>query len=75
MSELLTAKLLSQRISIPVFTIRKLARESKIPAYKLGKAYLFDPDEVIAVIKGLTSRPERVTNQRNATQTPLHLHQ
>jgi excisionase family DNA binding protein len=74
MTELLNVKKLSERISIPVYTIRQLARESKIPSYKIGKAYLFDPEEVINVIKDLTISHEQVKNQSNAIQTSLHLH-
>jgi excisionase family DNA binding protein len=51
MTELLSVKKLSERISIPAFTIRKLAREGKIPSSKMGKRYLFDPQDVINVIK------------------------
>ena len=55
MSELLNVKKLSESISVPAYTIREWAREGKIPAYKAGKSWLFDPEEVIAAIKALTS--------------------
>lgn len=51
MTELLNVKKLSERISTPAYTIRQWAREGRIPAYKVGKSYLFDIEEVIAAIK------------------------
>ena len=48
----ITADQLSSLISTPVYTIRKLVREKKLPAYKItGKNYLFDYNEVLEVIK------------------------
>jgi len=54
MSELLNVQKLSERISVPAYTIREWAREGRIPGYKAGKVWLFDPDEVISAIKSLT---------------------
>jgi hypothetical protein len=49
---LVTSKKLSQIINLPTYSIRKLAREGKIPSYRIdGKNLLFDPDEVILHIK------------------------
>jgi len=43
---------LSEIISIPVSTIRRLVREKKIPAYQIGdRNYLFKPDEVEECIR------------------------
>lgn len=69
MSELLTVKKLSGRISVPAYTIRKWIREEKIPAYKMGKCYLCDPEEVIEVIKKLTlvSDTDTSNNMRQNT--------
>ncbi len=48
----LTVKDLSTKIDTPPYTIRKLVREGKLPAYRLtGKNYLFDYDEIIEIIK------------------------
>ncbi len=51
MSELVTVKKLEEKISIPAWTIRKMTREKKLPAYKVGRGYLYDPEEVIEIIK------------------------
>jgi len=51
MAELITTKQLSEIINIAAFTIRQYTREQRIPAYKVGKHYLYDPEEVISVIK------------------------
>lgn len=52
MSVLITSDQLSEIINIPVWTIRKMVREKRIPAYSPNnKSYLFDPEEVIAAIK------------------------
>ena len=51
-TKLLTVKQLSEVISTPPYTIRKLVRERKLPAYKLtGKNYLFDIEEILQIIK------------------------
>jgi excisionase family DNA binding protein len=52
MSQLVTSDKLSEIIGVPIWTIRKMVREKRIPAYSPSKkSYLFDPDEVIAAIK------------------------
>ena len=50
-ADFLNVKELSKKICLPEFTIRKLAREKKIPAYQITRNYLFDYDEVIIAIK------------------------
>ncbi|HPR49663.1 MAG TPA: helix-turn-helix domain-containing protein [Spirochaetota bacterium] len=46
-----TTKELSQIISMPQYTIRKLVRDGVFPAYQvLGKGYLFKPDEIVKII-------------------------
>ncbi len=47
----LNVKQLSERICLPEFTIRKLAREGKLPSYQITRNYLFDFVEVIEAIK------------------------
>ena len=49
--KLITVKELASIISVSAFTIRKLARERKMPCCHFGKKYLFDPEEVIRFIK------------------------
>ncbi|MFC1669237.1 hypothetical protein ACFL20_02525, partial [Spirochaetota bacterium] len=45
-------KKLSELTTIPAFSIRKMAREGKLTAYKFnGKSYLFHLDEVTQEIK------------------------
>ncbi len=51
MSKLVNSSQLSEIINIPAFTIRQYARERRIPCYKVGKQYLYDPDEVVSSIK------------------------
>ncbi len=48
---LIKSETLSKLIDTPIFTIRKLAREKKIRAYKIGRDYRFDLEEVIEDIK------------------------
>ncbi len=50
-AELLSVKKLAERINISPYCIREYARTGKIPSYKIGKLWLFDPIEVINVIK------------------------
>ena len=48
----ITVKKLSVLTSIPEYSIREMAREGKLPAYKINKkSYLFDVDEVVQYIK------------------------
>ncbi len=43
---------LSELISMPKYTIRKLVREGIFPAYRItGKDYLLDFDEIVKVIQ------------------------
>lgn len=46
--KLLTAEGLSEAISLPVYTIRQYTRERRIPAYIIGKHYLYNLDAVIS---------------------------
>ncbi|HOT46153.1 MAG TPA: helix-turn-helix domain-containing protein [Spirochaetota bacterium] len=44
-------KELSILLDTPAYTIRRLAREGILPAYRItGKDYLFDPDEIFSFI-------------------------
>jgi len=50
--KLVKAKTLANLIDLPVYSIRKLARDGKIPFYKVdNKNFLFDPHEVVESIK------------------------
>jgi len=50
--KLVTSKELSEKISVPVWSIQKLTREKRIPAYSLnGRTFLYDPEEVVNYIK------------------------
>lgn len=51
MQEMIKVEELSKRLAVPEWTIRKWIRDQKIPAYKPGKSYLLDPEEVISTIK------------------------
>jgi hypothetical protein len=72
MSRLVKSKELSLIISIPVYSIRKLTREGKIPAYHIdGKSYLYDPDEVISVVKNSLKIPLKKV-RLSSTVTDTH---
>ena len=48
----ISVKELSKKICTPPYTIRKLVREGKLPAYRItGKNLLFDYDEIIEIIQ------------------------
>ncbi len=49
--DFMTVKELEKKICIPAWTIRRLAREKKLPSYKITGSYLFDYNEVIKTIK------------------------
>ena len=43
---------LSALISVPIWSIQKMVRERRLPAYSLNnRTYLFDLDEVIKIIE------------------------
>ena len=45
--QLVTAQELSEVINVKLSWVRRAARESKIPFYKVGKYYRFDVDDVL----------------------------
>jgi excisionase family DNA binding protein len=48
----ITVRELSERISTPAYTIRRLVREGRLPAYQLtGRGYLLNLEEVEEVIR------------------------
>jgi excisionase family DNA binding protein len=48
----ITVRELSERISTPAYTIRRLVREGRLPAYRLtGRGYLLNFEEVEEVIR------------------------
>lgn len=49
---LVSTEELSKITGIKEQTIRRWARERKFPAYRFGKAWRFNLDEVLAVAKG-----------------------
>lgn len=52
MAQLLTTDDIAHMLHLSPYTVRKMVREGKIPAYQLnGKHYLFDPDEVVRTVK------------------------
>lgn len=48
---LVKIKELSEITSIPRYTLRKWAKQKKIPGYKMDSTYIFDLNEVIDAIK------------------------
>ncbi len=67
--KLVKSKTLATVIDLPVYTIRKLAREGKIPYYKVDdKNFLFDPLEVVECIKnGLKKQTNNDSMQLTVT--------
>jgi len=65
--------MLSQIVSIPIYSIRKLTRKKIFPAYKVdGKNQLYDPDEVVEIIKkGLA---DNINNDTRASETVTDTH-
>lgn len=51
MSELLTAKQLAEKLQTDPETIRRWARERKIPYIRVGREYRFEYNEVIETLK------------------------
>ena len=50
-TQLVDAKTLAEITNLPVASVRRLAREGKLPHYKLGRLLRFDVDEVKAALK------------------------
>lgn len=73
MSRLVTTRVLSEILSIPMTSIRKLRRDGKIKWYKIdGKNYLFDPEEVIQTIKNNSLQEADITSTMPSTVTDTH---
>jgi excisionase family DNA binding protein len=49
---LVSAEELSALLSIPLQSIWRAARLGRIPAYRLGQLYRFDPAEVLEAMRG-----------------------
>jgi len=50
-SKLMDVDAVSQYVGLTPFTIRKLAREGKIPAAKIGRAYRFKRDDIDSYLR------------------------
>lgn len=48
----------AQRLSRSEETVRRLARSGRIPYYRIGRDYLFDPADVDAFLASAHVRPE-----------------
>ena len=51
MSELITANVVADRLRVTPQTVRRLAREGKLPAVRVGRTYRFDWDKVWATVQ------------------------
>lgn len=51
--ELFTAKQVASQLSITTYTVRKYVRLGRIPAFKLGKQWLFKKEDVELFIETL----------------------
>lgn len=52
MSEIVSARELSDRLKLTLPTIYRLVRQEKLPHFRAGGSYRFDYEEVIATLKG-----------------------
>ena len=48
---LTTTKVLAQKLGVGVETVRKWARDRRIPAYDLGRGYGFNDEEVLSALR------------------------
>ncbi|HUL29102.1 MAG TPA: helix-turn-helix domain-containing protein [Thermodesulfobacteriota bacterium] len=51
MTNIVTAKELSQFLKLSESTIYKLATEGKIPGFKIGDSWRFDMEEILRLIR------------------------
>lgn len=42
---------MASRLGVAKYTIEDWARTSKVPAFKIGRSWRFDPDEVMRALK------------------------
>jgi len=61
---LYSASGLSRLISIPAYTLKKIAREGLIPGIRLPGKWLFDKDKVIAALNKCCSN-DKILKQRD----------
>lgn len=67
MPNIVTTKEVSQYLKLTESTIYKLASIGEIPAFKIGKSWRFDMDEIIKKIRNKnTARIGRETGQKKA---------
>ncbi|MBI5966796.1 MAG: helix-turn-helix domain-containing protein [Deltaproteobacteria bacterium] len=67
MPNIVTTKEVSQYLKLTESTIYKLASIGEIPAFKIGKSWRFDMDEIIKQIRNKnTARSGRETGQKKA---------
>ena len=67
--EFLTPNELSRVLKLHPFTVTRLAREKKIPGFKVGGSWRFRKDEFERWVDGLTNgqSPPRVSSRRRKT--------
>jgi hypothetical protein len=51
-TELVNAKALAQRVSLPISCIYEYARCGRIPCIRAGRHVLFDPGQVLRALRG-----------------------
>jgi len=61
-THLVDAKALADIVGLPVCSVRRLAREKRIPSYRIGRLLRFDICEVRAALKVAKTgdNPERI---------------
>lgn len=52
MSEIVSARELSERLKLTLPTIYRLVRNEKLPHFRVGGSYRFDYEEVVRILKG-----------------------
>jgi len=48
--EFLTVEEVAQLLKTPAYTVREWARTRRLPAFRIGRRWLFDKDEVISAV-------------------------
>lgn len=71
--KLVTLETLQQHIPLPRSTVYALIRDKGAPAYKVGKRYLFDPEEWMAWVKEQGARTGRGSRSRLSARV-LRIH-
>lgn len=59
---------LSNYLQTPKSTLYKLRQSGKLPGYKVGRRWLFDPEEIDTYIKGRSETGAKKAKAKNETR-------